>query len=167
MPSILGMRRSSRIARGGVVLASPSPMSPLAAVHTWKPSARSAAATFASTSPRSSGCLRSHAIAVSVSVTAIGTTKHVPIDDRTTFEVGDGAKVDLPHADVVVLNRVFTPDPAKVEYARRVVEAFPVIGKGLFLEGAPGVGKTHLAVAVLKQVIEELSSILELLKTEY
>jgi DNA replication protein DnaC len=38
--------------------------------------------------------------------------------------------------------------------ARRVVEAFPVIGKGLFLEGAPGVGKTHLAVAVLKQVVE-------------
>jgi hypothetical protein len=29
------------------------------------------------------------------------------------------------HPDqVVVLNRVFTPDPAKVEYARRVVEAF-------------------------------------------
>jgi len=25
---------------------------------------------------------------------------------------------------VTVLNRVFTPDPAKVEYARRVVEAF-------------------------------------------
>jgi hypothetical protein len=29
------------------------------------------------------------------------------------------------HPDqVAVLNRVFTPDPAKVEYARRVVEAF-------------------------------------------
>ena len=29
------------------------------------------------------------------------------------------------HPDqVTVLNRVFTPDPAKVEYARRVVEAF-------------------------------------------
>jgi citrate lyase subunit beta/citryl-CoA lyase len=25
---------------------------------------------------------------------------------------------------VTVLNRVFTPDPAKVEYARRVVEAY-------------------------------------------
>jgi magnesium-protoporphyrin O-methyltransferase len=29
------------------------------------------------------------------------------VADRTTFEVGDGAKVDLPGADVVVLNRVF------------------------------------------------------------
>ena len=38
--------------------------------------------------------------------------------------------------------------------ARQVAEAFPVIGKGLFLEGQPGVGKTHLAVAVLKQIIQ-------------
>lgn len=38
--------------------------------------------------------------------------------------------------------------------ARRLVDAFPAAGIGLFLEGQPGVGKTHLAVAVLKQVIE-------------
>jgi SAM-dependent methyltransferase len=29
------------------------------------------------------------------------------VEDRTSFEVGDGAKVDLPRANVVVLNRVF------------------------------------------------------------
>jgi len=29
------------------------------------------------------------------------------VGDRTAFEVGDGAKVDLPSSDVVVLNRVF------------------------------------------------------------
>jgi DNA replication protein DnaC len=40
------------------------------------------------------------------------------------------------------------------EKARLVAEQFPVVGKGLFFEGQPGVGKTHLAVAVLKQVIE-------------
>lgn len=40
-----------------------------------------------------------------------------------------------------------------VAQARRVAEAFPIVGRGLLLEGQPGVGKTHLAVAVLKQVI--------------
>src|SRR6202158_1110591 len=38
--------------------------------------------------------------------------------------------------------------------AERVAEAFPALTRGLLLEGQPGVGKTHLAVAVLKQVIQ-------------
>ncbi len=37
--------------------------------------------------------------------------------------------------------------------ARRFAEVFPVADKGLFLIGPPGVGKSHLAVAVLRQVI--------------
>ena len=37
--------------------------------------------------------------------------------------------------------------------ARRFAEAFPVVDKGLFLIGPPGVGKSHLAVAALRQVI--------------
>jgi DNA replication protein DnaC len=40
-----------------------------------------------------------------------------------------------------------------VAQARRFAEAFPVVDKGLFLIGPPGVGKSHLAVAVLRQVI--------------
>jgi len=40
-----------------------------------------------------------------------------------------------------------------VARVRRFAEAFPVVDKGLFLIGPPGVGKSHLAVAVLKQVI--------------
>ena len=37
--------------------------------------------------------------------------------------------------------------------ARRVADSFPGSARGLLLEGQPGVGKTHLAVAVLKQVV--------------
>ncbi|HKT81801.1 MAG TPA: ATP-binding protein [Vicinamibacterales bacterium] len=39
-------------------------------------------------------------------------------------------------------------------HAKALAESFPGVRKGLFLEGLPGVGKTHLAVAVLKQVVQ-------------
>jgi len=41
-----------------------------------------------------------------------------------------------------------------VDRASRIANAFPVVPKGLFLEGQPGVGKTHLAVAVLRQIVQ-------------
>ena len=40
-----------------------------------------------------------------------------------------------------------------VAAARRLGADFPLIERGLFLLGPPGVGKTHLCVAVLKQVV--------------
>jgi DNA replication protein DnaC len=40
-----------------------------------------------------------------------------------------------------------------VDYAKRFVDAFPVVQKGLMLIGPPGIGKTHIAVSVLRQVV--------------
>ena len=42
-----------------------------------------------------------------------------------------------------------------VESAKRFAQAFPVVQKGLMLIGPPGIGKTHIAVSVLRQVIAQ------------
>lgn len=40
-----------------------------------------------------------------------------------------------------------------VAAARRFADSFPVVDKGLLIIGPPGIGKTHLAISALKQVV--------------
>jgi DNA replication protein DnaC len=58
-----------------------------------------------------------------------------------------------------------------LKVARRFMEAFPVVDKGLFFIGPPGIGKTHISVALLRHAVEEKGAtglfcdVPELLKT--
>jgi DNA replication protein DnaC len=45
-----------------------------------------------------------------------------------------------------------------VRRARRFSEEFPVVDKGLFFLGKPGLGKTHLSVAILKEVVRRTNA---------
>jgi DNA replication protein DnaC len=57
------------------------------------------------------------------------------------------------HCDLVNFTAYNEQLVKAVAHAARLAEQFPVVDRGLFLLGPPGVGKTHLAVAALKQIV--------------
>src|SRR5262245_7677915 len=65
------------------------------------------------------------------------------------------AKIDRRYQACTLENfQVYNPSLERaLAQARQFVDGFPTNSKGLFFEGLTGVGKTHLAAAILREVI--------------
>jgi DNA replication protein DnaC len=61
------------------------------------------------------------------------------------------ARCDLDHFILYPNERLMSA----VARARRFADAFPAVTKGLCLIGPPGIGKTHIAVSVLRKVVAD------------
>ncbi|MEX0984713.1 MAG: methyltransferase domain-containing protein [Actinomycetota bacterium] len=74
------------------------------------------------------------------------------VSDRATFEVGDGSILDLPHADVVVLNRVLCCFP---DASALLANTLPAAGQ-VFALTAP---VDHGAIGAYNRVMARLGNV--------
>jgi DNA replication protein DnaC len=78
--------------------------------------------------------------------------------DRVTGQLLADARVPPRYARCTLDNFLLYPNErltAAVAQARKFADTFPAVHKGLCLIGPPGIGKTHIAAAVLRRLIEE------------
>jgi DNA replication protein DnaC len=76
----------------------------------------------------------------------------------TAGRAADGARIPPRYARCTLDSLLTYPNEKflqAVDSAHRLAEQFPVVGKGLMLIGPPGIGKTHIAVSILKAVVAD------------
>jgi DNA replication protein DnaC len=75
-----------------------------------------------------------------------------------TTRLLDDARIQPRYRKCELNNFVTYPNEglaAAVAHARRFVDQFPAVDKGLFFIGPHGIGKTHLAVGILKEIVKK------------
>ena len=78
--------------------------------------------------------------------------------ERVTAQLLTDARIPPRYARCTLDNFVLYPNEkleAAVSKARKFADAFPAVAKGLCLIGPPGIGKTHIAVSVLRRLVVE------------
>jgi len=78
--------------------------------------------------------------------------------ERITAQLISDARIPPRYARCTLDNFLVYPNEklhAALAKARKFADAFPAVQKGLCLIGPPGIGKTHIAAAVLRRLIQE------------